>query len=294
MAVRDFLLPLVSYPLPLSGGAIERVVRLVEGLSRPAGTAAARRDIPTRLSAAVCEIEIEPGLYFEGADIGDFLAAETRKSNANAEQLARVFEEIATRHDIRHRCRLERRTAYDTGLQLIEEARLHHATVLPMRRDDVGQQDLMVQLLFNSGRPALICPDNPGRQPATSFQTIAIAWDASRSATRAVADAMPFLRRAGAVRIFTATDDKPNASSGRGSELVEHLTLQGVETVVFEQIKKTDAHSIGSFMEAYVAAHHVDLLVMGAYGHSRLREFILGGATRSILANPPGWVLLSH
>ena len=73
-------------------------------------------------------------------------------------------------------------------------------------------------------------------------------------------------------------------------------TRSSVMTIeaIHEDVKKTDQHSIGSFMESYVASRDIDLLVMGAYGHSRLREFVLGGATRSILTNPPCWVMLSH
>lgn len=293
MAVRDLLLPLISYPLPLSEAAIERAVAAAHGLSQARDAAGRFPEIPTRVSALVCEIELEAGLYFEGADFGSFLDHETRKSRFNADRLAQEFEAVATRHGVRHHCRRERRTIDATRRLLVEEARLHQATLLPMRRDDVNQQDLAVSLLFGTGRPLLVCPESPARQPAAAFHTVAIAWDGSRSAARAVADAMPFLRRAAAVRVFTATDDKPAAAEARAADLATHLAAQGVAANV-DAIRKTDAHTIGSFMESYVAAHGIDLLVMGAYGHSRLREFILGGATRSILANPPGWTLLSH
>uniref|UniRef100_UPI0013D176F7 universal stress protein n=1 Tax=Escherichia coli TaxID=562 RepID=UPI0013D176F7 len=78
--------------------------------------------------------------------------------------------------------------------------------------------------------------------------------------------------------IFSATDDKPMPSAARGREFAQQLTSEGVDAI-YEEVKKTDQHTI----ESYVAAHSPDLLVMGAYGHSKLREFILGGATRSVL-----------
>jgi nucleotide-binding universal stress UspA family protein len=71
-----------------------------------------------------------------------------------------------------------------------------------------------------------------------------------------------------------------------------HLARHGVEATM-EDIK-SGGRSIGEVFESYVEEHKVDLLVMGAYGHSRLREFILGGATESMLTRPPTWVLLSH
>ena len=175
---------------------------------------------------------------------------------------------------------------------LVESARLHHVTVQPLRKDTEDQLDLAEQIIFESGRPVLIFPEEPVRPLATAILTVAVAWDGSRQAARAVADALPFLRRAKTVRAFTATDDKP-LSSAQAQQFVEYLAGFGIEAI-HEDVKKTDQHSIGSFLEAYVVSRGIDILVMGAYGHSRLREFILGGATRSILANPPCWVLLSH
>lgn len=291
MAIRDFLLPLVSYPKPTTKAAIEQVFRLSESLqsgNRDGNHAA----VTQRVSAVVYEIEIETGLYFEGAHMGEFLEREARKSAANAQQLVQSFEDIAARHTVMHRCRLERRTPFDMTRNLVEAARLHHVTVQPLRKDTEDQFDLAEKLIFESGRPVLIFPEAPLRPLATTIQTVAVAWDGSRQATRAVADALPFLRRAKTVRAFTATDDKP-LSPAQAEQFVEYLAGFGIEAI-HEDVKKTDQNSIGSFMESYVASRNADLLVMGAYGHSRLREFILGGATRSILANPPCWVLLSH
>jgi nucleotide-binding universal stress UspA family protein len=74
--------------------------------------------------------------------------------------------------------------------------------------------------------------------------------------------------------------------------LAKHLARHGVETVS-EDIT-SNGRAIGHVFKEYIAKHKIDLLVMGAYGHSRIREFILGGATKSILLHPPTWVLLSH
>ncbi|MGL4264028.1 MAG: universal stress protein [Afipia sp.] len=292
MAIRDFLLPLVSYPKPTTTAAIEQVFRLSESLLSSGNPNGNHSAIRQRVSAVVYEIEIETGLYFEGAHMGEFLEREARKSAVNAQQLVHGFEEVAARYNVMHRCRLERRAPYDMTRNLVESARLHHVTVQPLRKDTDDQFDLAEQLIFESGRPVLIFPEEPARPLATAIQTVAVAWDGSRQAARAVADALPFIRRAKTVRAFTATDDKP-LSSAQAQQFVEYLAGFGIEAV-HEDVKKTDQHSIGSFMEAYVASRGADLLVMGAYGHSRLREFVLGGATRSILANPPCWVLLSH
>lgn len=290
MAVRDLFLPLASYPRPAARAAIEHVFDLGQHLSK--GEIEKGSAVRVRISALIYEIEVETGLYFEGASIGTFVDEQNRKSAAHAAALLKQFEECAAHHEVMHRCRLEHRTMHDAITHMIEAARLHHITVRPQPRGDDSQQNLTERLIFESGRPALIFPETSVRPLASSFMNVAVAWDGSRPAARAVADAMPFLRRADSVRAFTATDDKP-LSSGQAQQFIDFLADHGV-SAVHEDVKKTEAHSIGSFLEAYVASREIDLLVMGAYGHSRLREFILGGATQSVLANPPCWTLLSH
>lgn len=293
MAIRDVFFPLLNYPEPTDAAAIDTVVDLAENLSKPCDNSGTHRQIRTRISALVLETEIEAGLYFEGAHAGEFLAAEATKSAANARYLANTFRKIATDRPVLTKCRIEQRTPYESLRLLVEEARIHHMTVLPVRRDDSYHQDIAERLIFESGRPVLIFPERPARHLATSFANVAVAWDGSRPAARAVGDAMSFLRRASHVRIFSATDDKPMPSAARGREIAQQLASEGVDAI-YEEVKKTDRHTIGSFIENYVADHNCDLLVMGAYGHSKLREFVLGGATRSVLMNPPGWVMLSH
>jgi nucleotide-binding universal stress UspA family protein len=292
MAIRDVFLPLLNYPEPTRDSAIKAVIDLAENLSRPCTGMSAHSQIRTRVSAVIFEMIIEPGLYFEGAYIGEFLESEARKSEANARNLDHSFREICMDRPVLSRCRIEKCNAYQGQLLLVEEARLHHLTTLPVRKDDENHQDIAERLIFESGRPVVIFPERATRPLAKSFESIAVAWDGSRAAARAVADAMPFLRRASHVRIFSAIDDKPMPSASRGREIAQQLESEGVNAVYEEVSKKSD--SIGNFLESYVATHSSDLLVMGAFGHSRLREFILGGATRSILMNPPGWVMFSH
>jgi len=293
VAIRDVFFPLLSYPKPIHAAAIGAVVDLVENLSKPCDQGGAHRQIRTRISALVLETKIEPGLYFEGAHIGEFLETEARRSAANARNLAKIFRKIATDRPVLTKCSTEQRTPFESLRLLVEEARVHHMTVLPIRKDNGQDQDVAEHLIFESGRPVLIFPERAARPLAKSFANIAVAWDGSRPAARAVGDAMPFLRRASRVRIFSATDDKPMPSAPRGREIAQQLNSEGVDTI-YEEVKKSDQHSIGSFIENYIADHNSDLLVMGAYGHSKLREFVLGGATRSVLMNPLSWLMLSH
>ena len=90
----------------------------------------------------------------------------------------------------------------------------------------------------------------------------------------------------------TVTNEKRIDSNRSGEELAKHLAFHGA-TVTLDTIDAA-GRSIGEVLESYVQSARADLLVMGAYGHSRLREFVLGGATRSILSRPPLPALLSH
>ena len=107
-----------------------------------------------------------------------------------------------------------------------------------------------------------------------------------------MADALPLLQAAKHVHVVTVVDEKALEKSGSGVELCKHLARHGVE-VTFDPAK-AKGRPIGEILESYVIEHNADLLVMGAYGHSRLREFILGGATKSVLTRPFALTLLSH
>jgi nucleotide-binding universal stress UspA family protein len=124
------------------------------------------------------------------------------------------------------------------------------------------------------------------------FDKIAIGWDGSRAAARAVADALPICALAASVELVTITDEKDMEPGAAPSDLRRHLSTHGVEAhAVDVPARGLDA---GSALLRHCQATGADLLVMGAYGHSQFREFVLGGATRSVLAEAALPVLLSH
>lgn len=139
--------------------------------------------------------------------------------------------------------------------------------------------------LFESGRPVLVVPPTPIESMG---RTVAIAWNGSAQAARAVAAAMPLLQAAESVRILTISSEKTPAAVG--AELSNYLSWHNVsaETVSSEEIEgAVGADVIGK-------AGGTDLLVMGAYTHSRLRQLILGGVTRYVLEHAEIPVLMSH
>jgi nucleotide-binding universal stress UspA family protein len=144
--------------------------------------------------------------------------------------------------------------------------------------------------LFSTGRPCLLYPDT-GTE-AFTLDTAAIAWDMSRPAARAVGDALPLLKSAKSVHVLVGRGEKAIESSRPAASLVAYLAAHGIRAAVDEF--DVSGQKIGDALLERAASHRADLLVMGAFGHSRLREFVLGGATRRILDASSIPLLMSH
>jgi nucleotide-binding universal stress UspA family protein len=215
------------------------------------------------------------------------LAARQAEVHERANAELAVFEEEARRAGLAHEGRLitVSEGTYDA---VIERARLRSLVVAPFAKGDTAHADLLQALIFGAGRPVLVLPDNE----AAAFRParVVVAWDAERAAARAVADAMPFLRHAKEVRIVTVLSDKETATGATGPELVAHLARCGAHATLHEV--ERGRRTVGKVLAA--EAENADLLVMGAFGHSRIRDFFLGGATRHMLAGLARPTLFSH
>lgn len=148
-------------------------------------------------------------------------------------------------------------------------------------------------LVMSAGRPVLMIPfagtfDAIGRE-------VMIAWDGSREATRAVHDAMPLLTRASHVTVVTVDEARDNALGNHipGARIAEALLRHRVNVDV-TTLDGVAHSSIGETLLSQAYDLNADLLVMGAYGHARWRERVLGGATRTVMASATLPVLLSH
>ena len=119
-----------------------------------------------------------------------------------------------------------------------------------------------------------------------------IAWAPSARAARAIGDALPILQAANAVRVVTATDDKTDEVMQSGTNLVDHLREHGVYASF--EIVKGSGSSIGKVLGSWAQSHAIDAIVMGAYHHSRLNEIVWGGVTKTVIGQPPCWVMMSH
>ena len=145
---------------------------------------------------------------------------------------------------------------------------------------------------MESGRPVLLVP-NKGKITATP-KRVTVAWNGRREAVRAVFDALPLLVGAEEVNVLWVHPerDQPDAGDLPGSDISTVLARHGIKCVV-SQSAAAD-HGVASEILRQANAFGSELLVMGVYGHSRLREFILGGASRDMLAEMDRPVLMSH
>ncbi|MEQ9639733.1 MAG: universal stress protein [Alphaproteobacteria bacterium] len=155
-----------------------------------------------------------------------------------------------------------------------------------------GGADLPEAVVLGAGRPVLMTPYIGVRQPIG--ENVLVAWNGSREATRAVHDAMPLLEKAKNVVVMSVNAAHGSGDYGPvpGADIAAHLARHGVKVDV--QRMESDDVDPGNLILSRISDLGSDLLVMGAYGRSRLREMILGGVSREVLRHMTVPVLLSH
>jgi len=145
-------------------------------------------------------------------------------------------------------------------------------------------------ILFESGRPMLIVPYV--QTTPLKLDRIMVCWDGSRPAARAIADAMPLLKRAGNIEVVSVTSEHGKRDEIEGADIGHHLARHGLKVDV-TRITRGEL-DVEDVLLSHAADSDADLMVMGGYGHSRLREFVLGGVTRSMLRTMTVPTLMSH
>jgi len=157
--------------------------------------------------------------------------------------------------------------------------------------DVVLPQDLLIEAaLFESGRPAVIVPYI--HKGELKLGHVLVCWDGSRNAARAIADSLPFLVRAKTIEIVVAERRAGDADELPGADLAAHLARHDLN-IELTRLVAADL-DVSNAILSYAADRGADLIVMGGYGHSRLREFVLGGATRGMLQSMTVPVLMAH
>lgn len=169
------------------------------------------------------------------------------------------------------------------------EARYFDFAVLPWAGETAVGREMIQSVVFGAGRPAMLVP--PTAAPA-NLEHIAIAWDASRVAARALGDVLPFLTEGGRVSVLTVQDEKPLAGPDIADALASSLERRGFSATPLK-IKRGE-RTIAEALQDTALSRGAQVLAMGGFGHSRMRDFILGSATEGILADLRLPILLSH
>jgi nucleotide-binding universal stress UspA family protein len=225
-----------------------------------------------------------------GAGIASLLQQHQERIRAAEAHTRQVFETLARGRPITTEWRC---SADEVGEALMLHAR--HASLAivgpPARAPRPGTPlSVSEAIIFASGRPALRLPvDWP---PDRLARRIVVGWNGSREATRAIADALPFLVQAASVHLVVVPEAKIRGVLGAepGMDISRHLARHGVP-VVLEQREGSEA---GAVLLERARTLEADLLVMGAYSHSKLSEFIFGGATQAVLSAAELPLLLSR
>ncbi|HEY4819918.1 MAG TPA: universal stress protein [Xanthobacteraceae bacterium] len=202
---------------------------------------------------------------FEGAAKREGIVAEHRKLEASLGGAGDLFGRLARRFD----------------LSVVGQAEPKHGPA----------QDLVIEgALFGSGRPVIVVPYI--QKGGLKLDRVLICWDGSRPAARAIGDAMPFLARAAAIDVVIVASGREKSDEIPGVDMGEHLARHALKIEV-KRLVSGDL-DVANTILSYAADSGADLIVMGGFGHSRLREFVLGGVTRGILGSMTVPALMSH
>ena len=231
-----------------------------------------------------------PG-YLEAQIPSDVLEAQGAAAKEMAEEGKKAFLDAVDRNKLAGECRI-------VEGDLIDALALHgrYSDVLVVSQRDpetnLTPGDMPDRLILSVGRPVIVVP-YVGRYP-TVGQNVLVAWDASRLATRAVNDALPILRAAKKVSILALNPQGGDGGHGEvvGADIALHLARHGVKAEATHV--HVDDIEIGDMLLSRAADAGADMIVMGAYGHRRLRELVLGGVTQHMLGHMTAPVLMSH
>ena len=220
------------------------------------------------------------------------VAAATKAEHEAAERAAKLFAETCRRAGVTVDCVMEAAPLADAADRFGRAARRFDLSVVRQPKPDtLAPEHLMLQAaLFDSGRPLIVVPYINRTPPR--FDRVALCWDGSRAAARAAGDALPLLAHAKAIDIVIVTSDRLKSEDLPGAEIAAHLARHGLKVNV-ALIGRGDLN-VGTIILNYVSDHSIDFLVMGGYGHSRLREFVLGGVTRTLVESMTVPTLMTH
>ncbi|MGE4219174.1 MAG: universal stress protein [Alphaproteobacteria bacterium] len=222
-------------------------------------------------------------------DVPAMIAEAKAKCQERGATLVRAMESVMASHGIAFSAAEAECLPALVGDTISYNARYYDLTLIGLRTDDATLRASAEAAVFCSGRPTLLVPEEA---PVASIGHVMLAWDGSRVAARAVADAREFLARARSVTIASVVDEKELPDSSGLSRLADHLSRHELRAEVVRL--ESRGRPIAETLQGAARERGAGLLVMGGFGHSRMRDFVLGGATQGVLASLKMPVMLSH
>lgn len=231
-----------------------------------------------------------PGTLFDGVS-ASIIAASMEETKKVAKASADKFEELARGAALSADARVVGSSAEGAADIFGRMARRYDLSIVRQTNPEGFTEDPIIEAaLFGSGRPVLVVPYI--QKQGLELNRVLLCWDGSRHAARAFADALPLLERSNQIDVVTVARKDDNNSEISGADIAHHLARHRLKV----ELKKLVAPDtdIADTILSHAADTSADLIVMGGYGHSRLREFVLGGATRGILASMTVPTFMSH
>jgi nucleotide-binding universal stress UspA family protein len=250
------------------------------------------------LSGTAFQYRVEvPGTIITASTLTAFLDAQRAESGKASRDAVARFEHAAKGAGVAVSSRILEVALDDAPETFAKLARAYDLAVVRQPNAEVsGPEELYAEgVLFGAGRPLLIVPYI--QKSGLKLDRITLCWDGSRSAARAIADAlpflaMPFLARSKAIEVLMVQSREAPADDMTGAEMARHLARHDLK-VELSRLTVPDIN-VAEAILSHTADWGTDLLVMGGYGHSRLREYVLGGVTREIMRSMTVPTLMSH
>jgi nucleotide-binding universal stress UspA family protein len=234
---------------------------------------------------------VVPGSVF-GSVAVELIATHRAECEKAARAAVSSFEEAVRRTGVSAESRLQTVSVAEAASMFGRIARRFDLSVVAQAEPEkLPGRDLIIEAaLFESGRPVLVVPYI--QSDGLKLDRVMVCWDGSRNAARAVGDAMPLLARAKSVEVVIVAGEAGKSDELPGADIAHHLARHGLK-VELQRIVSPGL-DVANTILSHAADAGTDFIVMGGYGHSRMRELVLGGATRGILASMTVPTFMSH
>lgn len=284
------------FSMDIASAALGEIVVFLDGQSGAAGILEFAGELAQEHGARLMGVFVQPEpavtpaeTFARGKGIGEVVEAHRSEVAGIEAECRALFEKVVRRHELRSEWRSLSHFNTEVGVHA------YYADLVVIGRPEAeaktgGFPGLAESLVLSSGRPIILFPP---RGTVSEIRRIVVAWNTTRESVRAAADALPLLTRAEAVEVLVADHERyPRHGQEPGADIARHLARHGARVEV--RRVSSGGQDVGRLLLSQTANFRADLLVMGAYGHSQVREWVFGGVTRTVLYQATIPVLMSR